>query len=68
MINGEVYVRKSANLSASPTAPAANTAQAAVDTLQHKLNKKKLIEDQGHVNDYPDGASMSVQMIKSKLR
>ena len=68
MINGEVYVRKSVNLSAGTTAGAGNTAQSVVDALQQKLNKKKLIEDQGHVTDDPDGASLSVQMIKSKLR
>ena len=64
IINGEVYVRKSAPLSS------VTTAAIAVGTIQQKLARTKY---DGNIEmlsngDSPDGAAMSVQMIKQKLR
>lgn len=64
IINGEVYVRKSAPLSS------VTTAAIAVGTIQQKLARTKY---DGNIEmlsngDSPDGSAMSVQMIKQKLR
>ena len=70
IINGEVYVRKGTNapiqnVPPPPIAPV-NTALA-VGAIQEKLARRKVEVDDG-LTDSPDGSSLSVQMIKQKLR
>ena len=69
IINGEVYVRKGTNAPIQnvppPLAPV-NTALA-VGAIQEKLARRKVEVDDG-LTDSPDGSSLSVQMIKQKLR
>ena len=64
IINGEVYVRK--NPSPGSQGHGVSSASAVV-SLQDKLTRKKLEEDNVQ-DDLPDAGIMSVQMIKQKLR
>jgi len=71
IINGEVYVRKSANASsnsASTTTPV--NLNSVVDSLQEKFQRQKLgqIRAGGFRDDNPDGAALSVNSIKDQLR
>ena len=64
IINGEVYVRKT--LSQGTHGQGVSSASAVV-SLQEKLNRKRL-EEENAQDDSPDGGVMSVQMIKQKMR
>ena len=64
IINGEVYVRKTPS---QGTHGQGVSSASAVVSLQEKLNRKKL-EEENAQDDLPDGGIMSVQMIKQKMR
>jgi len=64
IINGEVYVRKTPS---QGTHGQGVSSASAVVSLQEKLNRKKL-EEENAQDDSPDGGIMSVQMIKQKMR
>ena len=73
VINGEVYVRKRADIAPAPSARLSSPALA-VHSIQDKLNRTKLggqqIGNSGQ-GDLPDGAALSVQnvqTIKQSLR
>ena len=74
VINGEVYVRKSQAVEQTsqqpqPPAPAGSLAEAAVESIQEKLARKKRDDlIQNTENDKPDGFPMTLQAIKQKLR
>lgn len=79
VINGEVYVRKNANLSSAPNPPSPGpglisiSSASAVDSLQEKLNRRKLVTNgNGNIEagDTTDGmtGAVSVLRIKQKLR
>ena len=72
VINGEVYVRKSQAVeqtSQQPQPPAGSLAEAAVESIQEKLARKKRDDlIQNTENDKPDGFPMTLQAIKQKLR
>jgi len=69
VINGEVYVRKNANVSSTSTTTPVDL-YAAVDSLQEKFQRQKLgqMKAGGFRDDIPDGAALSVNSIKEQLR
>jgi len=69
VINGEVYVRKNANVSSTSTTTPVDL-YAVVDSLQEKFQRQKLgqMKAGGFRDDIPDGAALSVNSIKEQLR
>merc|ERR1712002_373738 len=68
IINGEVYVRKTANASSTSTSTTTSVnLNSVVDSLQEKFQRQKLGQMR-YRDDIPDGAALSVNSIKNQLR